>query len=111
MIPKVVAAIVTGLMNLAVGVMVFVFMLLAMNGFSESDANYGIVAYIILAVIVTVLMAVSAVATVHLLLKRNWGAAGAAILAILLFSGVGAGLKVVCSIIGLLVADLLRVNF
>ena len=31
MIPKVVAAIVTGLMNLAVGVMVFFFMLLAMT--------------------------------------------------------------------------------
>jgi len=111
MIPKVVAAIVTGVMNITVGVVVFFFMLLAMNGFSESDASYGIVTYIILAVLATILMAVSAVATVHVLLKRNWRAARAAILAILLFSGVGAGLKVVCSIIGVLVADLVRVNF
>jgi hypothetical protein len=111
MIPKLMAAIVTGMLNMAAGVVVFFFMLLAMNGFSESDANYGIVVYIILAVIVTVLMAVSAVATVHVLLKRNWGAFGAAILGIVVFSGVGAGSKVVCSIIGVLVADLVRVNF
>ena len=111
MIPKVVAAIVTGVMNITVGVVVFFFMLLAMNGFSESDANYGIVTFIILAVLATILMAVSAVVTVHVLLKRNWGAARAAILATLLFSGVGAGLKVVCGIIGVLVADLVRMNF
>ena len=111
MIPKLMAAIMTGLVNLAVGIVVFFFMLLAMNGFSESDANYGIATYIILAVVVTILMAVFAVAAVHILLKRNWGAAGAVILAIVIFSGVGAGLKVVCSIIGVLVADFVRVNF
>ena len=111
MIPKLIAAIVTGLVNLAAGIMVFFFMLLAMNGFSESDANYGIVTYMILGVSATILMAVSAVLTVHLLLKRNWGAAGSAILAIVVFSALGAGLKVISSIIGLLVADFVRVNF
>jgi len=111
MIPKLIAALVTALVNLAVGIMVFFFMLLAMNGFSESDANHGIVTYIILAVPVTIAMAVFAVLSVHVLMKRNWGAAGSAILSIVIFSALGAGLKIICSIIGVLVADFVRVNF
>jgi len=111
MMPKLMAAILTALLNLAVGFIVFFLMLLAMNGFSESDANYGIVAYIILAVAATILMALLAAATVYLLMKRGWGAAGSVILGVVIFSGVGAGLKVVCSVIGVLVADFARVHF
>src|SRR5215204_2202160 len=111
MIPKMIAAILTGSINLSAGSMVFFFMLLAMNGFSESDANYGIVTYIILAVLATILMVVFAVATVHLLMKRGWGAVGSVILGVVIFSGLGAGLKVVCSVIGVIVADFVRVHF
>ena len=111
MAPKLIAAIVTGVLNLTAGFFVFFFMLLAMNGFSESDANYGIVTYIVLTVGVTVLMAVSAALTVHFLVKKGWGAVGSVLLAIVIFSGVGAGLKGICSVIGVLVADFVRVNF
>ena len=111
MIPKLMAGILTALLNLAVGFIVFFLMLLSMNGFSESDANYGIVAYIILAVSATILMVASAVMAVHLLMKRGWGAVGSVTLGIVVFSGLGAGLKVVFSVIGVLVADFVRVNF
>ena len=44
-------------------------------------------------------------------MKRGWGAAGAVVLGVVIFSAVGAGLKVVCSVIGVLMADFARVNF
>jgi hypothetical protein len=50
MAAKIIAFIVTLLLNIAIGVVVFFMMLMGMNGFSESDANYGFVTYIVLAV-------------------------------------------------------------
>jgi len=45
------------LISIAFGVAVFFFRLLfAMNGFSESDTNYGLGAYILLAILVSLLM-------------------------------------------------------
>ena len=41
MAPKIIAFLITLTLNIAIGIAVFFFMLLAMNGFSESDANYG----------------------------------------------------------------------
>ena len=108
---KIAAFLITLVINIAIGVAVFVFMLLAMNGFSESDANYGIVAYIILALFVSVLMSALAVVAVHVLQKREFRSGVAALIAVPIFSTVGAGLKIVCSIIGILVADYVRVNF
>nr|MBA3352879.1 hypothetical protein [Blastocatellia bacterium] len=62
---KITAFLLTLLINIAVGVAVFLFMLLAMNGYSESDATYGLGAYIVLAVIVTLLMSTLAVVGVQ----------------------------------------------
>lgn len=111
MAPKLIAAIVTGILNLAAGLFLFFFMLLALNGFSESDGSYGLVTYVVLAVGVTIMMSTLSALAVHFLMKRGWGAVGSAILGIVVFSGVGAGLKFVCSIVGVLVADFVRVNF
>ena len=111
MAAKLSAFFITLLINIAIGVAIFFFMLLGMNGFSESDASYGLGAYIVLAVLVTFLMSAAAVGTVHLLLKRGFGAFAAVGIAIPIFSIVGGGLKFVCCIIGLLVADYVRVNY
>lgn len=97
--------------NLAAGGAVFAGMLLGMNGFSESDANWGIGAYILCALAVTAGMVVGAVLAVRFLAGQGWNEWGAAALAAAVFAGVGAGLKVVCGIIGVLVAEAVRVNF
>jgi hypothetical protein len=39
---KTLTALVTLLINIVIGVGIFFFMLLAMNGYSESDATYGL---------------------------------------------------------------------
>lgn len=102
---------VTLLINVAVGVAVFVFMLLAMNGYSESDASFGLGAYIVLAALVSLIMSTGAVVAVHMMMTRQFSAVLAALIAIPIFSLIGAALKIVCSIIGLLIADYVRVNY
>ena len=107
---KILTALITLLINVAIGAVIFFFMLLAMNGYSESDASYGLGSYILLAFIVSLLMAISSAVLAHALMKRNFRGWTAALVAIPVFSIVGAALKVVCSIIGLAVAEYVRVN-
>jgi len=107
---KILTALVTLLINVAIGVVILLSMLLAMNGYSESDATYGFGVYIALAVIVSLLMSMCAAVLVHILMKRKFRGWTAALIAIPVFSIVGAGLKVVCSIIGVAVAEYMRVN-
>lgn len=108
---KIAVAVMTLLVNVSAGVVVFVMMLVGMNGFSESDANWGIGAYIVSAAAVTIAMVAGALLAVRILDSRGWNLWGAATLGTLIFSALGAVLKGVCGIIGVLVADLVRVNF
>ncbi len=110
MAPKVIAFVITLIINFAAGVAIFFFMLLAMNGFSEADAEYGLGAYIILGIIVTLLMSTGAGLLVHALLKRNFGKIVAALIAIPIFSVAGICLEIVLSIIGVLIAEYVRTN-
>src|SRR5687767_4611360 len=111
MAAKIIAFIVTLLFNIGIGVVVFFMMLMGMNGFSESDANYGFGTYIVLAVLVSLATATLAAVTTHLLIKRAFGAVAASLIGIVCFTLIGGVLKVVCSIIGILVADFVRVNY
>jgi hypothetical protein len=111
MTSKIISAVITLVLNVSAGVVVFFMMLLAMNGFSESDANYGLGTYIILAILVSLLMASLAAATVHLLMTRNFRSVSASLIGIGSFTVMGIVLKVVCSIIGVLVADFVRTNY
>ena len=105
MAAKIIAFIVTLLLNVAIGVVVFFMMLMGMNGFSESDANYGFVTYIVLAVLVSLVTATLAAVSTHLLMKRAFGSVVASLIGIVCFTVIGGVLKVVCSIIGIFVAD------
>jgi len=111
MASKIIAFLVTLVINIAAGVVIFFFMLLGMNGFSESDANYGLGAYIILGILVTLLMSTGAALLAHVLLRRNFGKAVAALIAVPIFSVVGIGLKIASCVIGILIADYVRVNY
>jgi hypothetical protein len=108
---KILAAIITFLINVAVGVVIFFFMLLAMNGFSESDATYGLGAYIVLALIVSLSMSALAAFSVHVLMKRAFRGWTAALIAVSVLSVVGAVLKVCCSLIGVLIAEYVRKQY
>lgn len=111
MAPKIIAFLITLILNAAAGFALFFGMLLAMNGYNGYDAEYGIWTYIIIAVLVSLMMSTGAAVLVHILLKRKFGGVSAALIAIAVFATLGVGLKVVCSIIGIIVAEIVRVNF
>jgi len=111
MTAKLAAFLITLVANIAIGVVVFFFLLIAMNGYSESDAMYGFGAYILLALFVSLLMAACAVRVVLILMKRKFSGSSAAFIAVPIFCVVGAGLKLVCAIIGVAAAEYVRVNY
>jgi hypothetical protein len=111
MAPKIIACLLTLAANVAAGLLVFFVMLITMNGYSENDAIFGIVTYLVLAVLVTILMSVSAVLLADKLQKRKFSGVAAAIIAILVFSASGVILKVICSLIGVGIAEFMRINY
>ena len=111
MAAKILAFLMTMLANIAAGVAVFFGMLLAMNGYSESDTDYGIIAYIVFAIVVTLLMSAGSVLLVKVLTKRKFSSLASVLIAVLLFSVFGVVLKMVCSIIGIGIAEFVRVNY
>ena len=111
MAPKVFAFVITLILNIAIGVAVFFVLVLAMNGYSESDANYGFITYIILALIASLLMSSSAAIVANILQNRKFSGVASSLIAIVAFTGVGMALKCVCALIGVGIAELVRVNF
>lgn len=111
MAAKITAFVLTLVTNIAGGVAIFVMMLVVMNGFSGSDAEWGLGAYIILAVIVSVLMGGGAALLVYFLQKKQVSAVVSAFIAVPAFSVIGIGLEVVCSVAGIAIADYVRVNY
>ena len=108
---KILTALATLLIYVSIGVVIFFFMLLAMNGYSESDATYGLGAYIVLALIVSLIMSLCAALLAHIFMKRNFRGWTSALIAVPLFSVIGGGLKIVCSIVGVAIAEYVRVHY
>lgn len=111
MAAKIIAAALTFILNIAVGAVVLATMIIAMNGYSESDATWGLGAFVVLAVFIAVLMALGAFFLAGFLTKKQYGSIATAIIPILVFSAVGAGLEVVSGLIGVGIAEFVRVNY
>ena len=108
---KVATFLITLLVNVTAGVVILFFMLLTMNGYSESDAQYGLGFYIVLALIVSLVMSTCAALLVHTLMRRMFRGWTAALIAVPAFSVIGVGLKFVCCSIGVGIAEYVRVNY
>jgi hypothetical protein len=111
MAAKVITAVIVFLLNVAAGVVGFFFLMLALNGFHESEANYGMGAYIILSFVGSVAMTVAAFLTVSWLLKKEYQPIVAALIAIPIFVIVGAGLKLFFVIISAILTGEVRRSF
>lgn len=108
---KIAAFLLTTITCLAAAVFLFFAMLLAMNGYSESDGLWGIGAFAILAVLTALLSGGGAVLMTNRLMAKQFGTASSLLIAVPVFSIIGSILEVLCSIIGLLVAEFVRKNF
>ena len=111
MAPKIIACLLTLTANVVAGSFVFLVMLITMNGYSESDAMFGIVVYVVLAVLVTILMSASAVLLVGNLQKRKFSGVASAVIAVIVFSVTGAVLKAISGVIAVGIAEFMRVNY
>jgi hydrogenase-4 membrane subunit HyfE len=111
MAAKVVTAVIVFLLNVAAGVVGFFFLMLALNGFHELEANYGMGAYIILSFVGSVAMTTAAFLTVGWLLKKEYQPIVAALIAIPIFVIVGAGLKLFFVIISAILTGEVRRSF
>lgn len=107
---KIAAFLLTLIANLAVGIAILFMMLIAMNGYSGSDAEWGLGAYVILAMLVSIAMSAGAVFTVHVLLKPQFSTIVSAIIAISVFSVLGSVLSFVSCLIGIGIAEYVRTN-
>lgn len=107
MAAKIIAFLLTAVVNALFGYFTFIILLLALNGFIDPKAEYGVYAYILLAIAVTMSMGGLAALGVHLLQKRGFRGWSAVLIAFPALSVIGVVLKVVSAIIGFLIADIL----
>lgn len=108
---KLAAFVITFLVGLAAAVVVAAVMLMAMNGYSESDAAYGLVTYAVLSLIVSIGSALFSLAMVRILERRRFGTLSCLSISSAAASALGVVLVVICGIIGVAVAELVRLNF
>lgn len=108
---KVAALLLTFTLSIAFGMAVMVFLLVAMNGYSESDAMWGLGVYGGLAFIIAMVCGVIAYIFTGSLIKKGSGALRASLTAIPVFTIVAIVLELIAALIGVGTAELVRVNF
>lgn len=111
MAARLISSVLAVLICLLTGVAILLFLLLAMNGYSEADATWGLAAYIILAFLTAVLIGFAAYYSTNYLLRRTMNAALAAILPAGVLVVLGAGMQVISGLIAVGIAEFARVNW
>ena len=108
---KIAAAVITFLLVLAAAVVVLATMILAMNGYQESDVTWGLGGFVILSLIVMALMSLAAFLGAGALKKRQYGSLAVVIVPVLVSAILGVGLEIVSGGLGIAIAEVVRVNF
>jgi len=108
---KLASLFITLILNIAIGVVVLATMLIAMNGYSESDAIWGLGVFVLLAIFVSILMSIASFILNGRLAAKQYNSFVAVIVPVLVFSVVGCGLLIISSLIGVGVAEFVRVNY
>ena len=107
---KIAAFLITLMMTAGVGVFIFFMMLIAMNGYSGSDAEWGLIAYVALTVTVIVLVSFGAVLLLSAMLRKQFSPVISFLASVAAFSVLGAVLEIVCCLAGVGIAEYVRVN-
>lgn len=111
MAAKIISALITLILLLALAVVVFAFMIIIMNGFSESDAKWGIYGYLGLSVLITALMSAGAAVLAGRLMRKEMATALVIFISSAVFTVIGAMLMCVSGFVGVMIADIVRRNF
>lgn len=110
MAAKIITFLLIGGANLAVCVILFFFLMLGLNGFSERDAIYAFVFFIIGALLVTILSGILGILLLRLLIKKKLSSILASIISVLVFSTLGAVINFALVFGGVIIADLVRTS-
>ena len=105
------ALVITLLLSIAVGVVVLAFMIIAMNGYSEGDAVWGLGVFAVLGLFVSVIAGVAAYFFAGALVKKEFSLLLAASVAVPVCTIAAVVLEIITALIGVGVAELVRVNF
>ena len=100
MAAKLAALLLTLLLSIAVGVVVLAFMIIAMNGYSEGDAAWGLGVFVALGLIVSVLAGIAAYFFAGALVKKEFSLLFAASVAVPVCTIVAIVLEIVAALIG-----------
>lgn len=110
MTAKIITFLTIGGVNLAIGVFLLFFLMLGLNGFSERDANYAFLFFIIGAIVAAVLSGVLGIVLLKILIKKSFRSVSASIIAILIFSILGTVINIALWFGGLIIADIVRTS-
>lgn len=100
---------ITGLINIAVGVVLFFFLLLGLNGYSGKQAEPGLILFIVWILLASLLVAVlSIVMTNFLTAKKSINFWVSSLISVLVFVILGAVINVVGWFTSLFVTEALR---
>ncbi len=111
MIPKIAALIITLVAGIFLGIAVLAFMLLAMNGYAEKVTTWGLGIFAVLSIAISVSMSVGAFYLTGRLIRRQFGPVISALAAVAVCTIAGTVLNVAAGLIGIGLAEFVRVNY
>ena len=107
-----IAAIICTFLAAAVADIVILFtMLMAMNGYSESDATWGLAVYVVLAAVASLLMSIGALFLTGKFIGKQFGPLVSLLIAVSVCTVAGLILEIIGGLIGLGVAEFVRLNY
>ena len=107
---KFVSALITLLVDAGFSVAAGLFLIVALNGYSENDASYGLGAFAILAALLTIAMSVTAYIAASMLLKNGFRKYSSLTLSTLVFSIFGALIIAFCGILAMGIKHYVSLN-
>lgn len=110
MLSKILAFLLTFAINAVAGIAILILMLVAMNGYSESDAQWGLIAYVVLAAAVSIAASFGAVVANAALVRRQFSTLLALLIAVPALSILAVVLEIIASLAGVGVAEYVRLN-
>ena len=110
MAAKIITFLLILLINLAAGLAMLFFMALALNGFSERDANYAFLIFIIGGVFISILTAIAGIFLLKFLTNRKWNLILSIIFSVAGFSVLSFIINIVIWFTGIFIADFVRTS-